>query len=256
LFVFYFYLILSAVLFFHSLFLIPIAFLILILYLFLLFFMGVYIKRTYSFSEILPGDPYQIHSDFEKLKKQYKLKNVRLLKIKDMESVYFYFNSFKTVFIVLSEDILENFNIKDILCFLSYAFQKGKSGDVLFLTVLSSFLFLWEKVFFILSYPLFFLKKNKKRSLFFMLKFLSLISRNVFYKNDKLLFKTESQKKDQALSLWKLDNFTRFNLSPMPLFLSPLFLTKLLTNYCEKDYISLQPLIKNRIKNLLGSYPP
>ena len=218
--------------------------------------MGIYVRKTYLLSHFSPEDFYQIHSTFEKLKKQNNLQNVQLLKLKAKDSACFYLSGLRGSSIVLSENTLDSFDQKEMACFLSYAFQKIKSGDLLFLTVLSAFLFLLEKVFYILSYPLVFFKRKKNLGMAVMLKILSLMTKGIFYSNDKKLLLQKKTARNQALFLWKLDSWTALNPPQLPLFFAPLFLTNFLTNFYEKDYISLQPLIKNRVKKLVGGYPP
>ena len=252
-------LILPAGLLFPIRFLIPVSLFALILDIFLLFFIPIYVKKTYLYSVFPIDDPYKLCSVFNSLKTDHNLKHVQLLKLQGIDSVCFDLSGFNSSIIVLSENILESFSQKEIAYFLSYAFQKIQSGDSLFLTVLSAFLFLLEKVFYILSYPFVFLKKkNTKRSgIAFMLKILSFMTKSVFYNNDKkLLLKNKIEGKDQALFLWKLESFITLNPPSLPGFFAPLFLTNFLTNSNGKDYISLQPLIKDRVKNLVGSYPP
>ncbi|MCZ0932303.1 MAG: hypothetical protein OXJ52_04015 [Oligoflexia bacterium] len=252
-------LILPAGLLFSIRFLIPVSLFAFFLDIFLLFFMPAYVKKTYLFSVFPPDDPYKLCSAFKRLKTDHNLKNVQLLKLQGLDSVCFYLSSFNSSIIVLSENILESFSQKDITCFLSYAFQKIQSGDSLFLTVLSAFIFLWGKFFYILSYPFVFFKKKKtdRLEMALILKTLSFMTKSVFYNNDKkLLLKNKTAGRDQALFLWKLDSFITLNPPQLPVFLAPLFLTNFLTNSHEKDYISLQPLIKNRVENLVGSYPP
>ena len=280
-----------------------------VLSVFLLFFMTVYVKNNYELSVFPPDDSYNLSSLFEKFKKTYSLQNVQLLKIKDIDSACFYLSSPTDSLIILSENILESFSPEDIACFLNYAFQKIKSGDALFLSSLSSFLFLFEKLFSALNYPLSFLKNKKRKrlkknlgnSVFFeetpssssvknqkslnisgmraLFGILSLVTRGLFYKNDRrlsqfdlndLFFKKDFEKnksqamsksnnenkRNQALFLWKLDSFLSLNPPDLPSFFAPVFLVNFLTNWEEKDYIHLQPLIKNRVKKLVGSYPP
>ncbi|MDE0092411.1 MAG: hypothetical protein OXN83_03895, partial [Oligoflexia bacterium] len=158
------FLILPVGLLFPVQFLIPGCVLALILDIFLLFFMTIYIKKTYLFSAFPPDDPYKLYPAFERLKNQYHLKNAQLLKLQKVDSVCFYLSDLSGSILVLSDSVLESFSQEDISCFLSYAFQKIKSGDLLFLTVLSSFLFLFEKLFYFLNYPFILLKRKKTDS--------------------------------------------------------------------------------------------
>ena len=289
-------------------FLIPAFALAFILDLFLLFFMGAYVKKNYLLSAFSPDDSYKLNSRFEQLKAQYSFKKIQLLKPAKIDSACFYLSDLNGSLIVISENILESFSQEDIACFLSYAFQKIKSGDAGFLTVLSSFLFLWEKFFYGVSYPFIYFKQRKRKALDKSLKLpdstkdytraenkdssaylnkpdqqqifsnqmgmglafgiLSLMTRNLFYNNDRLLYQNDSMWKNsntaklkervrkQALFLWKLDSFLALNPPQLPLFFAPLFLTNFLTNLSKKDYIPLQPSIKNRVKKLVGGYPP
>ena len=252
-------LLLPVALLFNVRFLIPTCVFIIALDIFLLFFTIIYIKRAYLFSAFPPDDSYKFYPAFKKLKQQYSLKNIQLLKLQELNSAVFYASDFSGSIIVLSENILESFSQKDIERFLSYAFQKIKSGDLLFLTVLSAFLFLFGKVFYILNYPFIFLKKKKSDhfELAGLLRVLSMITKSVFYNNDKkLLSQEEKNGKNQALFLWKLESFIKLNPPQLPAFFAPLFLTNFLTNPNRKGYIALQPLIKNRLKKLVGSFPP
>ena len=304
---------LLAVFLFPIRFLIPVFVFALILDIFLLFFMTFFVRKKYAFAVFPPHDFYNLNLIFEKLKTQHGLKNIHLLRPTEIDSACFYISAPNNSMIVISENILESFSEENMLYFLSYAFQKIKSGDALFLTVLSSFLFIVEKLFFVLSYPFMYFKKKKTKflALDLVYKILSLMTRKLFYNNDRLLYQSnlsflldancgqkQSYKEDiiknkdmhegeaanksaeedesgreslkegstekdlrekrrnQALFLWKLDSFLSLNPPHLPIFFAPVFLTNFLTNLEEKDYISLQPLIKSRVKNLVGGYPP
>ena len=203
-----------------------------------------------------PGDVYGIHKLFENLKTHYELKNTALFKVKGLNSAFFYFSALNENCVVLSEDILESFSQEDIKYLLSYPFQKMQSGDILFLTVLSGFLFLTQKFLYVLNYPLSFFKKKPVKqeglTLVFILKILSLMTKGIFYTQDKKLLSTREGKGKQALFLWKLHSFTLLHSLDISLFFSPLFLT----NPLGKCGVSLQPLIKDRIKALIDTYPP
>ena len=126
------------------------------------------------------------------------------LKIKNENYSFFYFSCGGQSFVVLSEDILENFSQEDIKCFLTYPFQMILSGDLLFLTLLSGFLFLIEKISYFLNYPLSFFKrkilsKKKVSVLVFVLKGLSLMTRKIFYNMDKNLCLNRGMKEKNRL---------------------------------------------------------
>ena len=234
-------------------FLIPTAFACLLLDIFLLFFIGFYLRKKLVLSSFSPEDAYGIHKLFENLKTYYELKNIFLFKVREINSAFFYFSALNKNYIVLSEDILESFSQEDKKYLLSYPFQKARSGDLLFLTVLSGFLFLAQKFLYFLNYPLSFFKKKAvaQNSLAFILKILSLMTRRIFYDRDKKLLPHGEGQGKQALLLWRLNSFTRLNPSSRPDFFAPLFLVNPL-----KEDSSLHPLIKDRIKALVGTYPP
>jgi len=82
------------------------------------------------------------------------------------------------------------------------------------------------------------------------------MTRGVFYKSDQSLFGSEKEKANQALFLWRLHGFMQLKNRPVFPFLAPLFLTNPLTDWAWENYISLQPLIKGRVKFLVKDYPP
>ena len=241
-------------------FLVPAFVFLLILDIFLLFSSGFYLRRQFLFSVFAPEDPYGVSMIFEDLKNKWDLKNVQLLKAKQLSSSFFCFSWGPKSFVVLSEDILERFSKEDIRCLLSYPFQMVRSGDLLFLTLLSGFLLLAEKFTYFLSYPLsFFRKKPIKKEILILvlvLKVLSLMTRRIFRRTDKNLLLKGNGKNQQAFFLWKLDSLLKINPPKNSLFLAPLFLTNPLTDSDWGCYISLQPLIKDRVKSLIGIYPP
>ena len=247
-------------LFLNLRFLIPAFVCLFILNLFLLFFISFYLRKKFSFSVFASEDPYGVSFVFEELKAIYNLKNIQLLKIKQLSYSFFYFNGGKTSFVVLSEDLLENFSKEDIKRLLTYPFQMIKGGDLLFLTLLGSFLFLIEKALYFLNHPFFFFKKKpiKKENfiLVLVLKALSVMTKKIFYRLDTSFLSKGNNNKKQALLLWKLHGLAKTNPPKISPFLAPLFLTNPLTNSAWECYISLQPLIKDRVKSLIGVYPP
>ena len=132
-----------------------------------------------------------------------------------------------------------------------------RSRDLFFLTLLSGFLFLIKKGFSFLFYPfgLFQKKSLKKESLIFIfiINFFSLVTKKMFYKVDKnLLLKGHTH---LDLFLWKFHSLTRVQPLKISLFFTPLFFMNPLTDSSPECYISLQPLIKERIEFLGQSYP-
>ena len=228
---------------------------------FLLFFAGFYLHKTFLFSAFPPDDPYGVSLAFEELKKSSGLKNIQLLKIKQLNSAFFCFSYGSQSFVVLSEDILESFSKENIRCLLSYPFQMVQSGDLFFLTILSGFLLFLEKILGFLNYPLSFFKSKKslkKESLFmvFVLKVLSLMTKTIFYKTDKKLLSKTGDKGQQALFLWRLDSLMKLNPPNVRPFLASLFVTNPLTKSSWEHYISLQPLIEARLRSFDVPYPP
>ena len=243
-------------------FLIPVFVFLLFLNLFFLFFITFYLRKFFSFSSFPPEDPYGAYLIFEDLKNSYNLNNIQLLKIKRSGFSLFYFGNGYQFFVVLSEELLESVSKEELKCLLSYPFQMILSGDLAFLTLLSGFLFLMEKLLYLLNYPLFSFKKNPDKkenlTLIFILKVFSLITKNIFYRRDKNLFsdKDKKSKKKQALALWKLDSLTTVKPPKVFPFMASLFLTNPLTDSTWQCYISLQPLIKGRVISLMETYPP
>lgn len=243
-------------------FLIPVFVFLLCFNLFLLFFITFYLRKIFSFSTFVPEDPHGVQMTFENLKNSYNLNNIQLLKTKQFNFSFFYFGNGYHFFVVLSEDLLESFSKEEIKYFLSYPFQMIQSGDLVVLNLLSGFLFLTEKLLYFLNYPVFSFKKNtdKKRNLILVLvlKALSSMTKKILYNRDKNLFpeKDKKSKKKQALCLWKLDSLITVKPPKVSPFMAPFFLTNPLTDSAWRCYISLQPLIKDRVKLLTGTYPP
>ena len=238
-------------------FLIPVTLILLFFNLFLCFFTDYFIKKHYSFSHFPRDDFYGVYHLFEEFKKKNKDLKVQLLKSQELN--FFYWSGSQGAVIVLSEDFLETFNKKELNCFFTYAFKKIRSGDLFFLSVLSSFLYLSLKPAFILSYPLF-VKKRKKELVFLqkgLIGMLSLLTKPLFYKTDRELFKKSEQKREQALFLWNLESLIRLQNQKIPLFLSPLCLIDPhIGSHEGENQISLHPNVKNRLEKLTNTYPP
>lgn len=226
----------------------------------LLFFMSFYLKRKNIFSAFPPDDSYGLSLLFEKLKKEYQVDNVQLLKVNNLSPSFFYFASPQQSFIALSEDILENFSKENIQFLLSYAFHFIKSGDLLFLTLLSSALYFLQRFFYFLNYPLFFVRKRMKKrgslAVAFVFLLLSGMTRKIFLRGDTFLSSHQNLKENQALFLWRMDSFLKLHSPKISPFMSPLFLTNPLTDSYSECYVPLQPLMEKRMKLLIGSYPP
>ncbi len=235
---------------------------ILTLDLFLLLFPDFYLRKKIPLSSYVPKDPYGAQAIFETLKKKYGMPKARLFKPTNNPSSFFYFFSFEGPCVVLSEDILEKFPQKDIKYLLSYPFYFARSGDLLFLSLLSAFLWIMEKIARFLSYPLFRLfrpRKGLQKEPFFLvliLKILSLITKRIFYQADAHFTLSKEDKASLALLLWKLDSLVKVRPPKALPFTLPLFLIKALTSTGKGPYTSLQPLIKKRIRFLTGVYPP
>ncbi len=240
--------------------LIPVFVFLFLFDLFLLFFVGIYLKRHFSYSAFTPDDPYGISLIFENLKKIHKLKNIYLFKTKELKSAFFCFSVGKKSFIVLSENLLENLSKQNRECLLHYPLQMIKSGDLFFLTLISGFLFFIDKFLYFLNYPVYLFKnksvKKEYLSLIFILKIMSLITKKIFYNTDKRIFFNKAKKIQQGVFLWKLDSITTVCPPKTPFFMTPLFLTNPLADSGWRSYISLQPLMKNRLKALDIPYPP
>ena len=248
---------LMTLLFLELRFLIPVLLLLLFFNLFLCLWTDHFIKKNYDFSHFPKDDFYGASALFEDFKKKYPDLKVQLLKSDNFPALYW--NGFQGAVITLSEDFLENFNKEQLKCFFAYAFQKIRSGDLFFLSLLSSFLYLSLKPALILGYPLF-VKKRKKERVFLqkgLIQLLSLSTKPLFYKTDRKLFKNPEGKREQAWFLWSLESFTRLQKQKIPLFLSPLYPIDPFAGYFEKEKLtSLHPSVKNRLKKLTNTYPP
>ena len=244
-------------LFFEIRFLIPIIFLLIFLNLFLCLFTDYFIRKKYVFSHFPRDDSYGVSNLFENFKKKHANLKVQLLKSQELNCLYW--SGFNGAVIVLSEGFLETFDKKQLNCFFAYAFKKINSGNLFFLSLLSSFLYLSLKPAFLLSYPLF-VKKKKKERVFLqkgLMGLLCLSTKPLFYKTDRELFKSSDKKREQALFLWNLESFTRLQKHRIPLFLSPLYLIDPFAgHFNEEKACSLQPSVKNRLKKLINTYPP
>ena len=238
-------------------FFIPALFCLIFFNLFLVRFTNAFIQKNLAFSHFPKDDFYAVSALFEEFKKKNPHLKVQLLKSES--SLPFAWNSFQASFIALSEDFLETFHEEDIRCFFESTFQKIKKGELAFLSLLSSFLYLGLKVSVILSYPLFFKKKKKERTFLekALIRLLSLSTKPLFYKIDQETFTKPEQKRKQAFFLWNLESFTRLKKEKIPLFLSPLYpIDPLLGYFKEKKPVSFHPSVKNRLKKLINSYPP
>ena len=253
-------------------FLIPAFVFLLALNPFLIFFNHFYFAKQ-AFSFFTPDDPYRLNQTFEDLKKIYKIKNVQLVKTKNQTGYsVFYFTKGNKYFIAFSEGFLESFSKKDIKVLLSYVFQMIQTGDVFFLSLLSGFLFLIEKIIYSLNYPFSLLTKKapKKENLILIAFFraFSLITRKIYKKLDKVFsfqetekgqraFSFQKKEKEQlALLLWKMHCLAKVCPEKTPPFLAPLFLINPLTDSGWDCYISLHPLIRDRLQSLGVNYPP
>ena len=225
--------------------------------LFLTLFTNSFIQKNLAFSHFPKDDFYGVSALFEDFKKKNPDLKVQLLKSET--SLPFSWSSFQGSFIALSDDFLEVFHEEDIRCFFESTFQKIKKGELVFLSLLSSFLYLGLKVSVILSYPLFFKKKKKERTFLekALIQLLSLFTMPLFYKIDQEAFKKPEQKRKQAFFLWNLASFTRLKKEKVPMFLSPLYpIDPFLGYFEEKNPASFHPNVKNRLKKLINSYPP
>ena len=240
-------------------FLIPLFVFLSALNLFLIFSSFLYFTKQ-NFTAFPPDDPYSVSKIFENLKTDYKISNVQLLKTSNTNYSIFYFSGGNKSFIVLSEKLLECFSKKDIRYLLSYPFQMIQTGDLFFLSLLSGFLFLIEKILYGLNYPLrLILRRPYKKEMFsliLLLKSCSFITKKLYRNLDKSFSNQKQDMEKQSLVLWKLHSLTKVCPPKMPFFTAPLFLTNPLTDSQWECYISLQPFIKERIEALNMAYPP
>ncbi len=243
---------------------------------------GFYLRRAIPLSVFPADDPYKAYKTFESLKAKGGAPNMRLFKAVSLNSSFFCLSYGRQAFVVLSEDILESFSQEEMRHFLAYPLQLAQSGDLAFLTLLGGFLLSLDRLLRFLFYPFSFLKRRKSRKrenliLLTAFKALSLATRGIFYTADKNSLSgapgTAEQNfislsagriesgapklaQQKALALWRLAGLMDARPPQTPSFMAPLFLTNPLTNSTGWRYISLQPLIKDRVKCLIGAYPP
>lgn len=260
--------------FFGIRFLIPTLVFLLTLNLFLIFFSYLYFKK-YTFSFFTMDDPYKASQIFKDLQKIYNIKNVQILKTASQTECHFFcFANGNKYSIAFSEKFLDSFSKQDIKILLSYVLKMIQIGDLFFLNLLSGFLFLIEKTLYYLNYPFYFLSKKpvKKENLalILILRALSPISRRIYKNLDKafsfqenekgqLAFsfqKNENEKEQLAFLLWKMHSLAKVYPSKTPVFWAPFFLINPLTDSGWDCYISLHPLIRDRLQSLGVNYPP
>ena len=224
---------------------------------FLCFFTSFYLDKHFSFSVFPKEDFYGISKLFEQIKQNYPSSRLELLKSEG--SFCLYWTVWNRSKLAVSEDFLENFPPKDREIFLSYVFRLEQSRDLVFISLFSAFLFLFQKGARILSYPLIRLgmairPKKAQKSGFdkASLWLFSLFMKSFLYQTDQKLLQNSEEKSQQALFLWNLDSWTRFQEElNLPLFLAPLGLA----NPLKQELLGYYPSIKQRIKKLTGDFP-
>ena len=216
------------------------------------------ILKHFSFQHFSPNDPWEITATLNELKADSDFKNISCYKTKMDLPATLCFGSPRGYYIILPEQLLDTFSKEDIKLLLSYYSKSISNGSVLFLTLMSGIIYLIDGFLFLLNYPLRYFQKNKPVNFFmvWILYTLSWLTKPLFLKSDLHFAKTEQEKKRWALFVWKLDSLCRLEKRSFPVFLGSVFLTNPLTNNQWECYISLQPKIRSRVKNLIGSYPP
>lgn len=228
-----------------------------------------------------PTDPKDILGIWEEEKKTFSNEKALCYIVEKEVPLSFHFSSLRANSAVFSRHLLELLTPEEVKALVCYFFTVFSTNWSLFFTLLSFFCFpIWILCFlleapFRFFYSFFknsiFLNKKKvlensncvnsekkKRSeilspLFF--KLLPLFFYRVFLCMDK---KTQKKTTGEALgsALWKVQSLYEVeNFSP-PLWMSPLFFGNPLTFRVYRWYFSFQPRLRQRVKALVGSYPP
>ncbi len=216
------------------------------------------ILKHFPFQHFGPNDPWKVTTSFKSLEKPSGFKNVNCYKTKVDFPVSICFGNPREYFIIFSESLLDALSEKEIKLLLSYYIQSVSNGSTLFLTLISGIIYCLDGFLFLINYPFKYFQKTKPVNflMVWILYILSWPTKPLFSRLDRQFAKTKEEKKLWASLLWKLDSLYKLEKRNFPIFFTSLFLANPLTNNKWECYISLQPKIRSRVKNLIGSYPP
>ena len=200
-----------------------------------------------------PEDPWKLHS---LLKKSPSSLPVTLHLIKTPVPISLCFGGADVCRVVFSEKLLEMLSPEERAIILSYYIQAGDRGWVFCLTLVSAILKGLNRFFIILNLPDRIFRKKQNINLVFrlILHGLSPFSRKIFLHLDQKM--KEQKPKKLARTLWKMQSLYDIQPFPLPVPLAPLCFANPLTNVKTGGFIPLQPDKRQRVKALMGAYPP
>ena len=209
--------------------------------------------KSLSLTPVPPGDPWRL--DFF-LKQSEPSFPVTLHLIKTPFPLSFCFGGRSSSRIVFSEKLLEMLSEEERELMVFWYVQAGEGGRVFFLTALSVILQGLGGLFSLISLPNRLLRKKRKMNVVFrsILHGLRWLLRGVFFRMDRVTAKGRNPRK-LALTLWKMQSLYETETCPLPFFFAPLFFADPLSADGGPG-VPLQPDKRQRVRSLIGAYPP
>ena len=223
-----------------------------VLDLYLVFFPQLKLLGQIPRDHFSPNDIWGVTQIMKELTEKNSLHNVQCYKTKMDCHFSVCFGNHWSYSIVLSEKLLDFLSEKQLRLLLSYYLHSISTGYTFYFSLLSAWLYFINFLFAIISYPINFFKKNKrppKIITFIVCGVLSWFTKSSFCRLDKS-FSTEN---DFALFLMEMNSIFRLEKEDLNLHFLPI---SIIADFCIKNYYSLYPSIKKRVRNLIGSYPP
>jgi len=205
-----------------------------------------------------PKDPWQLTTMIHNLQTQFGVQKLSFYKTQKDLPYSICFGTPSQSYIIFSESLLDTFSKKELKLLVTYYLYMISNGGTFVLTFLSGVLYGVNLLLTFVTYP--FKRFQKKKSInWFMIFTCSVLSwwtKRLFLKSDVSFIKTEKEKKQWALFVWKIDSLYKLERRDIFIDTAPLCLTNPLTNIKWECYMSLHPQIRLRVKNLIHSYPP
>ena len=167
------------------------------------------------------------------------------------------FGNQKKSYLVFSNRLLEILSTEEIKLIIQYYQKSISQGGVYFFSTLSALTKAVGAFCYFFNFSFLKKKKTQKIPLLFslFLKTLGFFLKKSYLQLDQ--WSTNSkEEKDFARLLWKVQSLYHTEPSSLPVFLSLLHFANPLTQEKVECYIPLQPPIKQRVKSLIGTYPP
>ena len=210
--------------------------------------------NSLSLTPVPPGDPWRLGFFLKKSEPSFP---VTLHLIKTPVPLSFCFGGCSSFRIVFSEKLLEMLSEEERELMVFWYVRAGERGRIFFLTLLSAILRGLDGFFSLVSLPhrLLFRKKRKMNFVFrLILHGLRWFLRGVFFRMDKVTAKGRNPRK-LALTLWKMQSLYETETCPLPFFFAPLFFADPLSAE-DGPAVPLQPDKRQRVRSLMGAYPP